>query len=349
MSMSRSRTTSKNDSVSLPASPITHVQMDGLVSLKIIKHCTEEGTGGELVQGVLLGLIVDNRLEVTNCFPFPRNAGNEEGEDFDEVQYQMEMMRLLRHVNVDHLHVGWYQSTFQGSFITKAFLDSQFSYQNSIEESVALIYDPHQTGQGFPAFKAFRMTRAMLELYKEGDFNVDSLKNAKFTFEKMFEEIPIYVKNSNLTNVLMCELNSGALQPAKKVEPFDVHSHLDLGSTTSLQMTCRQLLSITDEMSQEINKYTNHQRSVFKQNQAKIQYQQKRQQENAQRVTRGEEALPEEDLTKTFKPIPAPPRLDTLLISNQITNYCKQVGQFSAQSLGKLFIAESFQDNSEEN
>jgi len=349
MSMSRSRTTSKNDSLSIAGSPITHVQMDGLVSLKIIKHCTEEGTGGDLVQGVLLGLVVDNRLEVTNCFPFPRNAGNEEGEDFDEIQYQMEMMRLLRHVNVDHLHVGWYQSCFHGSFITKAFLDSQFTYQNSIEESVALIYDPHQTNQGFPSFKAYRLTRPMMEMYKEGDFNVDSLKSSKFSFQNMFEEIPIYVKNSNLTNVLMCELNSGSLQPGKKVEPFDVHSHLDLGATSSLQMTCRQLLSITDDMSQEINKYTNHQRSVFKQNQAKIQYQQKRQQENAQRVTRGEEALPEEDLTKIFKPIPAPSRLDTLLISNQVTNYCKQVGQTSAQSLGKLFIAESFQENSEEN
>ena len=39
-------------------------------------------------QGVLLGLVVDNRLEVTNCFPFPRNASNEEGEDFDEVNFR---------------------------------------------------------------------------------------------------------------------------------------------------------------------------------------------------------------------------------------------------------------------
>lgn len=52
------------------------------VVLKIIKHCQEEGAGGtDLVQGVLLGLVVDTRLEITNCFPFPRH--NEE-EDFDE-------------------------------------------------------------------------------------------------------------------------------------------------------------------------------------------------------------------------------------------------------------------------
>lgn len=52
----------------------------------------------------------------------------------------MEMMRRLRAVNVDHLQVGWYQSTYLGSFVNRTLLDSQFSYQSSIEESVVLIY-----------------------------------------------------------------------------------------------------------------------------------------------------------------------------------------------------------------
>ena len=56
------------------------------VVLKIIKHCEEEGGGGmELVQGVLLGLVVDNRLEITNCFPFPRHG---EDEEFDGMSLQ---------------------------------------------------------------------------------------------------------------------------------------------------------------------------------------------------------------------------------------------------------------------
>lgn len=67
---------------------------------------------------------------------------------YPPVQYQMEMMRSLRHVNIDHLHVGWYQSTYYGSFVTRALLDSQFSYQHAIEESVVLIYDPIKTAQG---------------------------------------------------------------------------------------------------------------------------------------------------------------------------------------------------------
>ncbi len=50
------------------------------------------------------------------------------------------MMRNLRHVNVDHLHVGWYQSTVYGSYLNKALLESQYSYQHSIDESIVLIY-----------------------------------------------------------------------------------------------------------------------------------------------------------------------------------------------------------------
>ena len=49
------------------------------VALKIVKHCHEEGAG-EIAQGVLLGLLVDKKLEITNCFPHPRA----EEDDFDE-------------------------------------------------------------------------------------------------------------------------------------------------------------------------------------------------------------------------------------------------------------------------
>lgn len=50
------------------------------------------------------------------------------------------MMRHLRSVNIDHLHVGWYQSTYLGAFVNKNLLESQYSYQNSISESVVLVY-----------------------------------------------------------------------------------------------------------------------------------------------------------------------------------------------------------------
>ena len=39
-----------------------------------------------------------------------------------------------------------------------------------------------------------------------------------------------------------------------------------------------------------------------------------------------------------------PQRLDSMLVTGQIDNYCRQIGEFAAQSFGKLFLAESLQD-----
>ena len=62
--------------------------------LKIVKHCEEHVP--KLVTGSLLGLDMEETLEVSNCFPNPYNE--EDGGDTDDVAYQMEMMRLLQDV-----------------------------------------------------------------------------------------------------------------------------------------------------------------------------------------------------------------------------------------------------------
>ncbi|KAF5889903.1 eukaryotic translation initiation factor 3 subunit H, partial [Clarias magur] len=294
------------------------------VVLKIIKHYQEEGQGSEVVQGVLLGLVVDDRLEITNCFPFPQHT--EDDADFDEVQYQMEMMRSLRHVNIDHLHVGWYQSTVFGSFMSRALLDSQFSYQHAIEESVVLIYDPVKTAQGSLSLKAYRLTPKLMEICKEKDFSTEGLKKASMGYESMFEEVPIVIKNSHLINVLLWELE-------EKSTVVEKHELLSLSSSSHLEKSLQMLMDRVDDMCQDISKYNNYSRSLSKQQQQKHQYVQRRQQENTQRQSRGEPPLPEEDLTKLFKPPQPPARMDSLLIAGQINTYCQTVKEFTSQNL----------------
>ena len=86
----------------------------------------------------------------------------------------MDMMRSLRHVNIDHLHVGWYQSSNHSSFINRAFLDSQFSYQSAIEESVVLIYDPLKTSHGCLSLKAYRLSPKMMRLYNSKQLTLET-------------------------------------------------------------------------------------------------------------------------------------------------------------------------------
>ena len=61
--------------------------------LKIIKHCKEFAP--ERASGILLGLDLDSRLEITNSFPIP------DDDDGDIAEYQRTVMKNLRNVNVD--------------------------------------------------------------------------------------------------------------------------------------------------------------------------------------------------------------------------------------------------------
>ncbi|KAG2467045.1 EIF3H factor, partial [Polypterus senegalus] len=180
-------------------------------------------------------------------------------------QYQMEMMRSLRHVNIDHLHVGWYQSTYYGSFVSRALLDSQFSYQHAIEESVVLIYDPIKTAQGSLSLKAYRLTPKLMEICKEKDFTPEGLKKASIAYENMFEEVPIIIKNSHLINVLMWELE-------EKSGVSDKQELLNLSSSNHLEKSLQLLMDRVDDMTQDIVKYNTYSRNLSKQQQQKHQY-----------------------------------------------------------------------------
>ncbi|KAM9436494.1 LOW QUALITY PROTEIN: eukaryotic translation initiation factor 3 subunit H-A [Clarias gariepinus] len=287
------------------------------VVLKLINHYQAEGQGSEVVQGVLLGLVVDGRLEKL----FSQHT--EDDPEIDGVQYQMEMMRSLRHITIDHLHVGWYRSTYYGSFVS-ALLDS-FSYQHAIEESVVLIYDPIKTAQGSLSLNAYRLTPKLMEIYIEKDFSPEGLRKANI----IYEEVLIVIKNSHLMNVLMWELEDKSIVAEK-------HKLLSLSSSNHLEKSLQLLMDRVDGMSQEIVKYNTYCRNLSKQQQQKHHYLQSRQQENA---------LPEVDISKMFKPPPPPPRMDTLLIA-QISNYRQNVKKFTSQNLGKLFMAEALQQHS---
>ena len=48
------------------------------MALKVVKHCQEEGSSSELVTGILVGLVVGTTLEITNCFPLPKDEDQED-------------------------------------------------------------------------------------------------------------------------------------------------------------------------------------------------------------------------------------------------------------------------------
>ncbi|KAG0305503.1 Eukaryotic translation initiation factor 3 subunit H [Dissophora globulifera] len=335
--------------------PIHSVQLDAMVVLKIVKHCRESAPA--TVTGQLMGLDVNGVLEVTHSFPMPKN---QESEDFEGSQYQLQMMRCLREVNVDDNSVGWYQSTNMGNFMNQSLIDHQFEFQQALSKSVLIIHDVARSSMGNLNFRALRLTPAFMKLYKDKKFTTEALAKAKLTFSNILEELPITIRNTALLNALLFELetsdntvevstshlttyknNNSNANKSVLTPSFDM---LDLSLDPYVAKNLENLMDTIDDHQQEQGNYAYWQRSVERENKKKAAGKKKNQKtENARRAQAGQTPLPNEDVDAMFKFPPEPSRLDHLLISGQIDNYCKQINEFAGPALGKLFAVGELQ------
>lgn len=335
--MATRRSRQNTELEAIPESPIEVVQLDGLVVMNLIKHCHEPNLGTlGIAQGTLLGLVADSKLEITHSFPFQSQEEQLSDEDF-----QLEMMKKLRAVNVDHLCVGWYQSADFGNFYSAQLLESHFAYQTSIEESICLIFDTAKTKKGLLSFKAFRLTAIALQLYKDGDLNAEKVVELKISHDKLFQELPICIKNSHLVNGLLLDL-------AEEV-PVKLIQSLDLGCADVLEDQLKFLTQTVDDLNQETQKFIRYQHVAIKQCQDKTRVVLKRIDDNKARTSRGEDPLPNEDLSKLFPEIPQPNRLSSLVLAGQSLSTTENVSEFCGQALAKWFVTEALQKTKIEN
>jgi translation initiation factor 3 subunit H len=260
--------------------------------MKIVKHCHDSLPS--MVTGSLLGLAQDNGvLEVTHAFPNP-DTGKED--DIDE-DFQMEMMRMLREVNVDNNCVGWYQSMYLGIYSTTSVLESQFQYQTDLSpNAVVLLYDPIQTAHGSFCVKAFRLTEECLK-------RKAAAENSFIKPSNIFEELPVKCTNPGLANAMM---QDWAPKSDITLDRLDLSTHPYLEK--HLEFLCGWVDDLAGEQ-QKFQYYTRH-------------------------LARGS------NKTKAgWESSEAPKRMESLLVTNQIRNYCDQMEKFTGGGLGKLFLA----------
>lgn len=314
--------------------PLKTVQLDGQVVLKIVQHCNEALP--QLVTGQLLGLDVGQTLEVTDCFPFPANVAEDDGEDESAgASYQLDMMRCLREVNVDNNTVGWYQSANLGTFQTVELIETFVNYHENIKKCVCLIYDPQRSARGSIALKAIRLKDAFIELFKEQKLTGKDLREANIAWKDVFQEIPIKIANSALIQALVSEL-----EPDCAASQGDC-DRLNLSVAPFLEKNMEALIEGVDDLLNEQGKVTLYHKNVARQAQQMSAWLVKRRQENQARRAAGEELLPEEDPAQ-FKPIPEPSLLDSYLLNNQLSTFCDQLNIAATQSLQKLYVFEGF-------
>lgn len=310
----------------------------------MIKHCNEALPS--MVAGSLLGLDQNGVLEVTHSFPLPstsKDGGDGQGEGpqdstgggvgGDGHDYQMDMMKMLREVNVDNNCVGWYQSMYLGSFCTQTLVDNQYSYQaNLSDNSVVILYDPVQTQRGELTIKAYRLSKEFMKIY-------GNKRNEVVKPSEVLDEIPIKIRNPGIISALLLDLNP------KKGEQgsFDCDfERLDLSTNAYVEKNLEFLCSWIDDLANEQWKFQSYMRTIQKQKHDQQRWAERRKRANEERRASGEAPLPEEEQPFDRK-IDEPKRMEGLLISTQITAYCNQLNRFTGSAFEKLFLAGSLQ------
>lgn len=244
--------------------------------------------------------------------------------------YQCNMMHHLNKANVDNLQVGWYQCNPYGSQQNKLeTVDSQYIYQNAIDESVVIFFDPIRTQRGFLALKAYRLTNLAMTLCKDGEFKHETLRQHKMSFEKFFEEIPIVIRNSHLIRATLLEIEEDM--------PIDSGRNLlDIGGFSLVEKSLQSHIKSVEDLNKQAYTLRNH---IIKQHEVA--------RENLNRASSNLPPLNEDEIhkmMKTFK-LTSLQRLENILNYAQTYNYCQQSSLYATQNIGKLFMAKALQNN----
>lgn len=327
-----------------PEEPVTAVHIEGLAALKIVKHCQESLP--QMVTGSLLGLTVGNGvLEITHAFPFPednqKNASSSAAaasvtDDLAHAastmgghHFQLEMMKMLREVNVDNNCVGWYQCMYLGSYSTAALVENQLSYQTDLSpNAVVMLYDPLQTahGQHSLVLRCYKLSDATVTLKSRGG-------NDYVDPGRIFEEIPVTFKNPALVRALLYDLKDGLHGPYDGTDATNggtsstgldcTFDRLDLSTNPYLEKHLEFLCTWVDDLAAEQSKFQMFARNLSRNS----------------RYNKESKKEREESKAEGWNSAEAPQRMESLLISNQIRNYCDQVDKFAGGGFGKLFLA----------
>lgn len=300
--------------------------------LKIVKHCHESLPS--MVTGSLLGMTDGNGvLEITHSFPFPeskyhKSSSSDDGEDtavLEGHEFQLEMMRMLREVNVDNNCVGWYQSMYLGIYSTSNLLENQLSYQTELSpNAVVILYDPMQTANGSMVLKCYRLSDECVEMKKK-----DS--NAFINPKNIFEEIPVVLTNPGLARALLTDIasssaTSGAVASKNALVDMGTDTtfdRLDMSTNPYLEKHLEFLCGWVDELASEQHKFQYYTRQLSRAEKG-------RDGKKAKRVGGGDAAA--------WESSEAPRRMESLLLSNQINSYVDQMEKFSGSGLSKLYL-----------
>jgi|EP01033_Poteriospumella_lacustris_P002316 translation initiation factor 3 subunit H len=305
---------------------VREVVIDAVTAMRIVKHCTDNGS--TMVAGSLLGLDIDGVLQVTYSFPFPQPKGDDDTEEIDGAAYQMDMMKMLRDVNMDNNCVGWYQSINMGTICTNDVVSYQFNYQSAEDlsaNSIVIFYDTTLSRRGDISLKAFRLSEKFMKMRKTNESKF--IKPAD-----ILEELPVTIRTVGHASAFVRCLEDVSVKESDCT--FDA---LDMSNTESyIEKHIETVCSWTDDILNQQGLFQSFARANSKSRQEQIRWLKRRLEDNLEKKQQGE---PESSTDLVDSGIVIPElngRNDHLLMLAQVDRYTQQLQSHVAASLQKV-------------
>ncbi|PRT54992.1 Eukaryotic translation initiation factor 3 subunit H [Wickerhamiella sorbophila] len=298
------------------------VELDAAAIFQITRHLHDQFPRS--AGGILLGMELEGTIEVTETFPLPPSASEGDGSNLRSkaiLEYQSQMIEQLKQVGSDTQIQGWYVSSSLGAIYEQSFLDNMFFYQQQNRDAVMIVHDVAMSRETSTlVLKAFRLSQQYLSARRENKFTTESLETNNLDFHDLLEELPIRVHNSCLTNLLSTQ-NSQQVPTLKQLE---------VPNRTLVENNIEDILDSIDDFNYDQNNYNYYQRQLIREKQKVHAWQQRRRAENAALEAAGKPTQSVEEWKVLFKLPEEPSRLDNLLISAQLHEYCEQIEELAA-------------------
>lgn len=231
-----------------------------------------------------------------------------------------------------------------GSFLSPQWLDTQFSYQQSLRNIVCLIYDPVRTEEGTLSLKAVRLTENFMKVYRRGDFSSLGFNRENVMSNDIVEEVPISLHNSSVINAAMVDLEYGdEFTGENNVEL----SRLSISDKPVLEQSMEFLIGDLDTLGKEQSKYAYFVRTLVRNHGPALEKLRKRRAENKTRVSNGEEPLPDDDDVVQVLSSEAP-RLDNKVLLNGLDSFVESIKQLASEGIVKQYGVSAVQAEADE-
>jgi translation initiation factor 3 subunit H len=249
-------------------------------------------------------------------------------------------------VNIDHQVVGWWFSTGSqmGSFLSAQWIDTQFSYQQSLRNIVCIIYDPVRTEEGTLSLRAYRLTDSFMKVYGKGDYSSLGFSREGVMSSDIVEEVPISLHNSSLVSAALVDLEYG---PEFTNENDIELSRLSISEKPVLEQSMEFLICDLDTLGKEQSKYAYFVRNLVRNHGPALERIRRRKAENRSRAANGEEPLPDDDdIAQVFST--ETPRLENKVLLKGLDSFVESIKQLASEGIVKQYGVSAVQAQAED-